>query len=60
MPTQAERVAASDRALMDAAIELIAERGYDRTTLYRVVAAASGAFRVEDPFTLRQVRRSSP
>jgi AcrR family transcriptional regulator len=33
MPTQAERVAASDRALLDAAIELIAERGYDRTTL---------------------------
>jgi AcrR family transcriptional regulator len=31
--TQAERVAASDRALIDAAIELIAERGYDRTTL---------------------------
>ncbi len=33
MPTQAERVAQSDRALIDAAIELIAERGYDRTTL---------------------------
>ena len=33
MPTQAERVAASDRALIGAAIELIAERGYDRTTL---------------------------
>lgn len=33
MPTQAERVAASDRALIEAAIELIAERGYDRTTL---------------------------
>lgn len=33
LPTQAERVAASDRALLDAAIELIAERGYDRTTL---------------------------
>ena len=33
MATQAERVAASDRALLDAAIELIAERGYDRTTL---------------------------
>ncbi len=33
MPTQAERVAASDRALIDAAIDLIAERGYDRTTL---------------------------
>lgn len=33
MPTQAERVAASDRALIDAAIELIAERGYERTTL---------------------------
>jgi len=33
LPTQAERVAASDRALIDAAIELIAERGYERTTL---------------------------
>ena len=33
MPTQAERVAASDRALIDAAIDLIAERGYERTTL---------------------------
>jgi AcrR family transcriptional regulator len=33
LPTQAERVAQSDRALLDAAIELIAERGYDRTTL---------------------------
>ena len=33
MPTQAERVAQSDRALIDAAIDLIAERGYDRTTL---------------------------
>ena len=32
-PTQAERVATSDRALIDAAIELIAERGYDRSTL---------------------------
>ncbi|HUR77675.1 MAG TPA: TetR/AcrR family transcriptional regulator [Acidimicrobiales bacterium] len=32
-PTQAERVATSDRALVDAAIDLIAERGYDRTTL---------------------------
>ncbi|MEY2397736.1 MAG: hypothetical protein QOJ00_910 [Actinomycetota bacterium] len=31
--TQAERVEASDRALIDAAIALIAERGYDRTTL---------------------------
>jgi AcrR family transcriptional regulator len=31
--TQAERVEASDRALLDAAITLIAERGYDRTTL---------------------------
>jgi AcrR family transcriptional regulator len=31
--TQAERVEASDRALIDAAITLIAERGYDRTTL---------------------------
>jgi AcrR family transcriptional regulator len=33
VPTQAERVAASDRALVDAAIDLIAERGYERTTL---------------------------
>ena len=33
MPTQAERVAASDRALIDAAVDLIAERGYERTTL---------------------------
>ena len=33
MPTQAERVAASDRALVDAAIDLIAERGYGGTTL---------------------------
>ena len=33
MPTQAERVAQSDRALIDAAIDLIAERGYERTTL---------------------------
>jgi AcrR family transcriptional regulator len=32
MPTQAERVATSQRALVDAAIELIAERGYERTT----------------------------
>ena len=31
--TQKERVEASDRALIDAAIDLIAERGYDRTTL---------------------------
>jgi AcrR family transcriptional regulator len=31
--TQAERVEASDRALIAAAIALIAERGYDRTTL---------------------------
>jgi AcrR family transcriptional regulator len=31
--TQAERVEASDRALRYAAITLIAERGYDRTTL---------------------------
>jgi AcrR family transcriptional regulator len=33
MPTQAERSAASERALVDAAVALIAERGYDRTTL---------------------------
>jgi AcrR family transcriptional regulator len=33
LPTQAERVAASDKALLAAAIELIAERGYERTTL---------------------------
>jgi AcrR family transcriptional regulator len=33
MPTQAERVAASDEALLNATIDLIAERGYERTTL---------------------------
>ncbi|HUR77616.1 MAG TPA: TetR/AcrR family transcriptional regulator, partial [Acidimicrobiales bacterium] len=33
LPTQAERVAASDRALLEAAVDLIAERGYERTTL---------------------------
>jgi AcrR family transcriptional regulator len=33
MPSQAERSAASERALLDAAVSLIAERGYDRTTL---------------------------
>ncbi len=38
--TQAERVEASDRALIDAAIELIAERGYDRTTLAAIGEAA--------------------
>lgn len=32
----------------------------DRTMLTRVVMAASGAFRVEDPFIFRRVRRSSP
>ena len=31
--TQAERTAASDRAMIDAAIELILERGTDKTTL---------------------------
>ena len=31
--TQAERVAASDRALLRAAVDLIAERGWERTTL---------------------------
>lgn len=31
--TQAERVEASERALVDAAVALIAERGYERTTL---------------------------
>jgi AcrR family transcriptional regulator len=38
--TQAERVEASDRALVDAAITLIAERGYDRTTLAAIGEAA--------------------
>ena len=38
--TQAERVEASDRALIDAAIDLIAERGYDRTTLAAIGEAA--------------------
>jgi AcrR family transcriptional regulator len=41
MPTQAERVAASDRALIAAAVQLIAERGYDRTTL-AAIGDASG------------------
>ena len=38
--TQAERSAASDRALIDAAIQLIAERGYERATLAAIGDAA--------------------
>lgn len=38
--TQAERTARSDRALIEAAIELIAERGYERTTLAAIGEAA--------------------
>jgi AcrR family transcriptional regulator len=39
--TQAERVAESDRALLGAAVRLIAERGYQRTTL-AAIGEASG------------------
>ena len=39
--TQAERVAESDRALVGAAVRLIAERGYQRTTL-AAIGEASG------------------
>ncbi|HUC38000.1 MAG TPA: TetR/AcrR family transcriptional regulator [Acidimicrobiales bacterium] len=39
--TQAERSARSDRALIQAAIDLIAERGYERTTL-AAIGEASG------------------
>lgn len=39
--TQAERVAESDRALIGAAVRLIAERGYQRTTL-AAIGEASG------------------
>ena len=39
--TQAERTARSDRALIRAAIDLIAERGYERTTL-AAIGEASG------------------
>jgi AcrR family transcriptional regulator len=39
-PTQAERTARSDRALIRAAIDLIAERGYERTTLAAIGEAA--------------------
>jgi AcrR family transcriptional regulator len=39
--TQAERVAESDRALIRAAVSLIAERGYQRTTL-AAIGEASG------------------
>lgn len=38
--TQAERVEASDRALVAAAVQLIAERGYQRTTLAAIGEAA--------------------
>jgi AcrR family transcriptional regulator len=38
--TQAERTARSDRALVRAAIKLIAERGYERTTLAAIGEAA--------------------
>ena len=38
--TQAERVEASDRALIGAAVRLIAERGYQRTTLAAIGDAA--------------------
>lgn len=41
MPTQAERVAASDRALVAAAVGLIADRGYHQTTL-AAIGDASG------------------
>lgn len=40
MPTQAERTAASDEALISAAARLIAERGYERTTLAAIGAEA--------------------
>lgn len=38
--TQAERTARSDRAMIRAAIDLIAERGYERTTLAAIGEAA--------------------
>jgi AcrR family transcriptional regulator len=38
--TQAERVEASDRALIAAAVQLIADRGYQRTTLAAIGDAA--------------------
>lgn len=38
--TQAERTAASDRALIEAAVKLIADRGYERTTLAAIGDAA--------------------